>query len=206
MTVEVGDVIRCVAEWDAPSGTIAQLVYHYLARSGTTATEAQVGTAVEGRLDAAFDQIMARISDLYIGSTVEGLSWDFALNRWDGIFTVQLLGADGTSVASNQAHGAAALIKTFTAANRRQGRKYVMGVDEAQIDEGLVVGAALSDFALFAAEMDDDLNAGGLVLAYGTFNTEPTSPLFETFSEASGAVQAEAVVAYQRRRRPGTGI
>lgn len=206
MSVGVGDVVRCVAEWDMPSGTIAQLVYHYLGVSGTTATEAQVGAAVEAQLDLAFDEIAASIANLVVGSTIEGLLWDFALNRWDGIFTVPLIGADGASAGQPQAHGAAGLVKIFTTANRRQGRKYIHGIGESLITNGLVEAVMLTDLALFATELDDDIVAGGLTLSFGTFNTEPSSPLFETFSVAAQSVIAEAIVAYQRRRKPGTGI
>lgn len=206
MTVAVGDVVRCVAEWDVPGGTIAQLVYHYLGVSGTTATEAQVGTAVEAALDLAWDHIAARVSDLVLGSTIEGLVWDFVLNQWDGVFTVALVGADGSSADDMMPQGVAGLIKLFTVANRRQARKYIPGLAESQIDDGVIAAAALSDMALFAADFDDDIVAGGLTLSYGTFNTDPASPLFETFSVSSGAVLAEGIAAYQRRRKPGTGI
>lgn len=206
MTVGVGDVVRVVAEWDIPDGTIAQLVYHYIGKSGTTATDTQMAIAAEGRLDAAFDNIAADIADTYLGSTVDLLLWDFVLNRWDGIATTPLIGADGLNITEAVAHGAGALIKLFTSAARRQGRKYVPGLSRSLVNSGTIAPAQVTNMALFAAELDDDLVAGGLTVAFGTFNTEATSPLFETFAQASGGVQAEAIVAYQRRRRPGTGI
>lgn len=206
MTVGVGDVVRVVAEWDMPEGTLAQLVYHYLGVSGTTATDAQVGTAVELALDTAWDEIATIISDQVLGSTIEGLLWDFALNRWDGIFTVQLIGADGTSALDMLPHGAAGLMKFFTAANRRQGRKYLQGLVGASQADGIIEAPSLAQMSLFAADLDDDIIAGGLTLSFGTFSTDPLSPLFETFSASAGAILSEAIVAYQRRRKPGTGI
>lgn len=206
MTVGVGDVVRIVAEWDIPDGTIAQLVYHYLGASGTTATDAQVAIAAETALDLAWANVEAKISDTYLGSLLQVLKWDFALNRWDGISSTPMIGIDGTNAVVAVAHGAAGLIKLFTAAARRQARKYVPGISRLEVVGGTIVAATVTDLALFAADLDDDLVAGGLTLEFGTFNSEPTSPLFETFSSASGSVQAEAIVGYQRRRRPGTGI
>lgn len=206
MTVAVGDVVRIVCEWDIPDGTIAQLVYHYIGVSGTTATDAQVGIAAEAAIDAAWNAISARVSNQILGSTVETYLWDFVLNRWDGIHTVPLIGADGASASPMIPHGAAALLKLFTDAARRQARKYIMGFDDTQAVDGTFTAGALTDIALFGVDLDDDIAAGGLTLEFGTFNTDPLSPLFETFSNRSGAVQAEAIVAYQRRRRPGTGI
>lgn len=206
MTISVNDVVRIVAEWDVPEGTIAQLVYHYIAASGTTATEVQVLTAVEAALQAAWANLAARIDSTVLGATVEGFVWDFVLNQWDGIGAVPLIGADGTAVDEMLPHGAAGLVKILTAAARRQARKFVPGFAETQQGDGALVAAAVTDLALFGTDLDDDIAPGGLVMSFGTFNTEPTSALFETFSIASQSVQAESIFAYQRRRRPGTGI
>lgn len=206
MTVGVGDVVRAVAEWDIPDGTIAQMVWHMLGTSGTTATDAQVGTILEQHLQGAWDNIDAEIATDVTGAQIETYLWDFALNRWDGIDTRDMIGIDGTSASSMAPHGAAGLVKMFTAAARRQARKYVPGLHEDAHTDGTLDALALSGLALFAADLDDDAIAGGLTLSFCTFNTDPLSPLFETTSLASGSVVAEAIIAYQRRRRPGTGI
>lgn len=206
MTVGVGDVVRVVAEWDIPDGTIAQLVYHFLGVSGTTATDAQMATAIESALTTAWAHIKAHISDEVTGSTLEFYLWDFILNRWDGIATVQSIGQDGDSVGEMLPHGAAALVKMFTDAARRQARKYIMGIQEGVCIDGTLTAGALTSLALFAADLDNDVVAGGLTSSFGTFNTDPASPLFETFAVSAGANVAEGIMAYQRRRRPGTGI
>lgn len=206
MTVGVGDVVRFVAEWDIPDGTIAQLVYHFFGVSGTTATDAQVGIAGEAALTTAWALIAAEISDQVTGATFETYLWDFVLNRWDGIDVQLMIGQDGLTAVHMLPHGAAALVKIFTDAARRQGRKYVHGMIEDSIADGTFDGVALTALALFGAALDNGFVAGGLTMGFCTFNTEPTSPLFETTSPGSGAVQAEGIAAYQRRRRPGTGI
>lgn len=206
MTVTVNDVIRIVAEWDMPSGTVAQLVWHYLGSSGGPASDTEVLVAVEAMLDAAWDHIAARVAQEVTGSTIQLFKWDFTLNRWDGLGEVPLIGADGSSTDHMLPHGDAGLIKIFTLALRRQSRKYIHGLIEGTQENGLIDALILSDLALFAADLDDNVAAGTLTLKYCTFNTDPLSPLFETESLANGTVQAEAIVAYQRRRRPGTGI
>jgi len=80
------------------------------------------------------------------------------------------------------------------------------GYWEGSCANGVLSAVPLSNLALYAAALDNDVVAGPLTLEFGTFNTAPLSPLFETFSAATGSVQAEAVIAYQRRRKPGTGI
>lgn len=205
MTVGVGDVVRIVAEWDVPDGTIAQLVYHFIGISGTTATDAQMGAGALAALALAWLQMDQEISDQVLGNTIETYLWDFALNRWDGIDVRDQAGTDGVAAADMLPHGAALLIKIFTDAARRQARKYLHGFTEARNVDGTFDALALSAAALFAADLDDDLNVGGLQLAFCTFNTDPLSPLFETASQANGGVRAEGIAAYQRRRRPGTG-
>lgn len=206
MSVDVGDVIRVVAEWDIPDGTIAQLVWHYIGLSGSSAPDATVLTAVEFNLDNAWDSIVARIDDTVLGSTIEGFKWDFVLHQWDGIGTIPMVGIDGTAVDEMLPHGAAGLVKIFTTAARRQARKYVMGFGELAQGNGTLIPAAVTDLALFATDLDDDLFAGSLVMNFGVFNTDPLSDLFETFAVSAQSVQAEGIMAYQRRRRPGTGI
>ncbi len=206
MTVGVGDVVRVVAEWDIPDGTIAQMVWHYIGLSGTPATDFQVVTAAENNLDFAWDQIKARIDSTVLGSTVEAFVWDFVLHQWDGIGQVAMVGVDGEAVDEMLPHGVAGLVKIFTAASRRQGRKYVPGFGELAQGDGTLIPAAVVDLGLFAADLDDQLFPGSLIMNFGVFNTEPTSALFETFSAAVGSVLAEGIMAYQRRRRPGTGI
>lgn len=206
MAVDVGDVVRVVAEWDGPGGMLAQMVYHLRGKSGTPETAAVVGAAALAAHQTAWLNIDNQLDSELIATVQELLQWDFALNRWDGIDTRPFTALDGLTIGELSAHGAAGLVKIFTAAARRQARKYIPGILETSVGNGIISGAALTNMALYAADLDDDVTAGALVLEMGTFNTEPLSPLFETFSAASGTVQAEAVYAYQRRRKPGTGI
>lgn len=206
MTIAVGDVIRIVAEWDIPDGTIAQLVYHVFGDFGTTGTDAQMLTAAEGALQTAWANIAANVADSVLGADLEAYKWDFTLNRWDGLGSIPMIGIDGTNVNQMLPHGAAGLVKINTEALRRQARKYVPGLAEDTQDEGTISGAVVTNLALFGLDLDDAFLVGGLTVGFCTFNTDPLSPLFETYSEASGTAGAEAIVAYQRRRRPGTGI
>ena len=206
MTVAVGDYIRVVAEWDIPDGTIAQLVYHFHGATGSPATDTVVGGAVLAALHAAWLQIEDYVSDLVTGAELEVYLRDVANHQWDGIYTGVLTAADGADVTPMISHGAAGLVKIFTYAARRQGRKYLMGLTEGDNDDGSLVGAVTTALALFAADLDDPVTAGALTLNYGNYNTDPLSPLYETFATASQTVQAESIIAYQRRRRPGTGI
>lgn len=204
--IGVGDVVRIVAEWDIPDSTIAQLVWHITGTVGAAQTELVVLASAMAHLEAAWLHIDQDISENVLGSTFSILLWDFALNRWDGVGDAALLNADGSNVTDMIAHGVSALAKIFTGQARRQARKYIMGYCENNLEDGTLSAAALVQIALFAGALDNPFNAGALTLAFCTFNTDTESPLYETSSIASGSVQAESIAAYQRRRRPGTGI
>lgn len=206
MSIDVGDVIRVVAEWDGPGGMLAQMVYHFKGKSGTPESASVVAAAVLAAIQAAWLNIDNDLDSELIATTQEILQWDFTLNRWDGVDTRPYTALDGLTIGNLSGHGSAGLVKIFTGAARRQARKYVPGYISTSIGDSVLFSAPLSNLAIFAAALDNDVTAGALVLEFGTFNTAPLSPLFETFSAASGAVQAEAVLAYQRRRKPGTGI
>lgn len=206
MTVDIGDVVRVVIEWDVPDGTIAQVVYHLIGVSGASVTDAVLGAAVEAAWEVAWLLIDQEISDTVLGSSIEVSKWDFTLNRFDGIFTSPLAASDGTNVGQPMAHGGAALVKLFTTASRRQARKYLPGMVEANQDDGTINAATLTQLALWGGSLDNPVTAGALTLNFCTFNTEAASPLFETAAQASQETQAEGFFAYQRRRKPGTGI
>jgi len=195
LTVLLNDVVRVVAEWDIPDGTIAQLVYHYLVTAGTSATDLAVLGAIITQLELAWVEIDQDVNVAVLGSTLDISVWDFTLNQWDGKAQGVLLSADGTDVTNMLPHGAAALVKMFTVSLRRQARKYVMGFTETGHSAGTFDAPTLTALALFGNALNNNVTAGALTLEFGTFNTDDTSALFETFSINSGAVQAEAIVA-----------
>lgn len=206
MSIDLGDVVRVVAEWDGPGGMLAQMVYHLRAKVGTSEAATVVAAAVLAAHQAAWLNIDNDLDSELLATVQEMLQWDFVLNRWDGVDTRPFTALDGLTVGDLQAHGVAGLVKVFTATARRQARKYIPGYIETVVGNGVLTGPALTNLALYAAALDNDVVGGTMTMEFGTFNTDPASPLFETFSAATGSVQAEGVVAYQRRRKPGTGI
>ena len=205
-TILAGDVCRVVAEWDAPAGTIAQLVWHYVVKSGSGVASLTLLNSIHTNLQVAWAEVEDIVSDLYTGATLSWSKWDFTLHQFDGMDAIPLTSADGASIQDPVPHGAAALVKLFTEAARRQARKYVHGFADTAVVEGSLTGAAQTSLASFAAVLDTDIIAGGITMGFCTFNVDDTSPLFETSSLTINTVLAEAVIAYQRRRRPGTGI
>lgn len=206
MTIGVSDVVRCIATFNMPESTISQLVYHFIGNTGTTATDAEMVTAALAHFQAAWTNIDNRVSDQVQGDILEVQKYDFVLHQWDGIGQATFTAADGLSTADMLAHGTCGLVKILTVAARRQCRKYVPGLTETELTDGLFSTATVVDLALFGSALDQNLIAGGLTSLFCSFNTDSTSVLYETASTRLGAVTATNLPAYQRRRRPGTGI
>lgn len=200
------DIARLVLTWAFGTESVAQLVWHYIMTGAGPTTAALLLTAVESAVTLAWLEIDQLITTDLQGETLEVLKWDFVNNRWDGLESQTLVGMDGTGAGDYLPQGNAVLVKIFTDASRRQARKYVPGVIEGATADGFITGANLVDFADFAGLFDADVSPGGNQFKYCTFNTLPTSPLFETESVARGSVLAESAGSYQRRRKPGVGL
>lgn len=206
MAVVPGDVLRTVVTYALPGGSTAQLVWHYLCSAGSSATPAQCGITIAAAYAAAWNQVKAHIATNVTSELLELYQYDFTLHRFDGIYTAVLAGADGTGSGESSPHGAAGLGKIITDVARRQARKYLFGFIEGSSGDGNLIATAATAFGLFLADLDASLAPGGVALDFGTFNVDDASPLYESFSSAVGSTIAETVMAYQRRRRPGTGI
>ncbi len=206
MTIDIGNVLRVVAEWDAPDGTIAQLVWHYVVSAGSGGDPFDVLDDIIANLDAAWLNIVDYVDDDFTGAQITLFQRDTGLHRWDGVANASLLNVDGNLAQEFLAHGVSVLAKFFTEATRRQARKYLFGITEAHSTDGHTTVAGLVAFGLFAADFDDVVTSAPLTLVFGTYNVDPLSVLYESFSQAIQSVVVEGLYAYQRRRRPGTGI
>ena len=204
--IDLNDVLRVVAEWDMSTDGIAQLVWHYLVTAGNNDDPDDVLDDIVTNLNTAWANVAGDISNLLEGADIELLQYDFGNHRWDGVSSQPLTAVDGTSGTGFLPHGTAGLCKLWTEANRRQCRKYVPGLTEDEVAAGIIPPATITNLALFATDLDDVISAPLTTLTFGSFNVLPASALYETFSKSIQTAGAEAVPAYQRRRRPGTGI
>lgn len=204
--IVTGDIVKFVAKGVMASGNEWNWVYHYRAAGGTSETDLLVLTALRDHIDVAVIGLEPHTSDTLISTECELFVWDTVLNRFDGtaqIGWVTYIGANAAEVVPNQI---AALIKSFTAVGRRQGRKYLPSFTETAQTANAWSGALLSALLVYAAIMDNLVAAGGFSMIGGVFNTTPLSALFETFEDFIGVVAADTNPSTQRRRKPNVGI
>lgn len=200
------DVIRMIMTWNFGTESVAKIVWHYFVDVAGTATFTAWLDHIHTQLQTAWANIDGYITSDLSGSTLEMLRWDFANNRWDGLVAKGATGMAGSNGGDYAAHGNAVLVKIFTELARRQSRKYIPGIVEANVTGGFLDSLPLAAMVDFADDLDTPLALTGGAIQYCTFNTTPASPLFETASMALGSVGAEATGSYQRRRKPGVGL
>lgn len=204
--IDLNDVLRVVAEWDGPAGSLAQLVYHFRVAAGNDEAPADVLGDIKTALETAWANIEDIVDDNWTFATLELYLRDVGAHQWDGVATTVSANLDGITAGDSVPQGAAALVKFFTELGRRQGRKYIMGLVETVQADGTITAPNVTKLALFGADLDDSVTSGSETLVFGTYNVDPLSALYESFSDNIQTAQAEAVFAYQRRRRPGTGV
>lgn len=206
MTINIDDVLQVVQTWDAPLASVAQNVWHLQMLSGAGADEDDIIAAVETQQEVAFAAIEARISDQFAVTLFELRKWDFALHRFDGVATLATSDIVGTSIADYEPHGVAALGRIITTTARRQGRTFIPGLDEDQINDGVLEAATEAAFLSYLGVFDTDISVTGGILSWCTFNVDPLSPIFETTSLAAQSVVANSLPSYIGKRKPGVGL
>lgn len=199
MTVSQGDVLRCAASFDDVRGSTVMNVYHY-EYSGSGDTDASVGAYLKAEMTSCYEDIEADLDEGFSSVEVEVWKWDPVLNQWDGIYSDTWTDIVGTQTGGALPSGVAALLLLYTGLPRRQGRKYIAGMNEADYDDNGWSAAAIVNLGLSSADMMSSRATDNGTLHPGVFNE--TTESFQQFTN-SGAIKSYA--GYQRRRRPGVG-
>ena len=201
MTLEAGDILSIILEYSYPGASQALNIFNSVF-SGNPATDDEALDALE---DWATNEWGVNWSSLADDQTIlDSLKVQVVDSAGVVIRDVgsRLLNIEGDAISGSVSPAAVAgYIQADTVLPRVMGRKYVPGIDENQIDQGLFgVGAAVTLVALLADYIADvDMVSGGKLSA-GVISV--SKPGFQTFQ---GSGNVETVPAYQRRRKEGVG-
>lgn len=199
--ISSGDVLKIVIALVMPDNVIAQLVMNYIMTIGTDQDEDDVLGAIVTGLEGAWAHIEDEIVDGVQGDTAKLSLYDTVLDQWNELATVAVTGFDGTSVGEMLPHGAAAVCRFFTGVGRRQGRKFIPGLDESAQVDGTLVAGTVTDLVLFALDWDDVITFGDASFKPCVYNEET-----EDHEGFVGEAAVNTIVGYQRRRKAGVGI
>ncbi len=202
----VNDILRATMVGVTLAGQVFNLVHHYRVASGTELDYDVIAAAIVARWDIAYGLIEARIHNDTDSAEIELAEWDFVDNEFDGKATAVCLSLAGSDIAEPLPAGISYVVRFITEELRRQGRKFIPGGLEGQVSGNTVGAALLVDLALYAANMNTFIVAGGINIQPCTFNSTPASPRFESSSDFTLTAFVNSNVGYQRRRQVGAGV
>ena len=108
---------------------------------------------------------------------------------------------DGIDVGTADAAGVAGLLVAYVVGAGRQGRKYVPGIADTRLSNGIFNADTMTKLALLASVwVDVVMGSGQPTLQPGILSR--VTQTFYPFRKEAGITD---VPAYQRRRRPGSG-
>jgi hypothetical protein len=203
MSVTVGDVLRVVAVLTWLDGEVMQNVFNAtIGGSGGPYDEDDIVDDALAWLGDMYANLVTVQSDEVDGSEVRVYVYDAVDDDWDEI------GSDAwtynpTTASEQTARGVSGLINAKTTDPDVNGKKYVGGLTEGGLTDGVINAATLAQLALFAADWLTAFTGGtsGADWVPGIW-----SPTRTNFLAASGTLLIPAIPAYQRRRKQGVGI
>ena len=203
MSVTVGDILRVVAVMSWSDGNIMQNVFNMVVTGtgGPFDDDDIVGDALDW-VETMYANLTSYVSDECAGSEVRVYIYDSGDDDWDEI------GSDSWTwtpdvVADELPRGVAMLVNAKTTNPDVNGKKYIGGITEGGIAEGLINAITLAAGAAFAADWLTGFTGAvsGATLQPGIWSTKLTN-----FLAASGTYIIPTIAAYQRRRKRGIGI
>lgn len=201
----VDDILRFTLSGQIDSTDLFNLVFHYVCITGTETDYDVIAVNIAADVATAFSGIEAQIVTEISGDTFDLWEYDFGLNEFDGKAsgaTTALIGSNAQAALPN---GISLLMRWGTEELRRQARKFIPGMTELNVTNDALQAAVLTPALATVALLNDDITTGGATVRPCTFNSNPLSPRYETHSKFTQAAFVNALVAYQRRRQPGSG-
>lgn len=198
--IETGDVIRLTIIIELPTSVIANLVTHLKAIGGTAIAYQDACDEFAAIIEDDFvDELQAITADNVAWDRLEMAAWDPVLEQWDGVATTLMPLAVGTATGYPDANANSILCKFYTDQARRQGRKYLPGIDTTRITNNVWDSTATTAALLWAAKFN-----GPYVLSVQSFNTGVWNETlgFKKFEQVVGV---NDIYGTQRRRTPGVG-
>ena len=203
MAVIDTDILRVVASLLWTDGNINQNVYNCLVSGGVGPYDDQdVADDMEDWLDNLYLNFTAVCSDEIDGNEVLVYKYDAVGDDWDEVSS-QAWTWNPTAIDDQMARGVAALARLWTTDPDVQGKKYIGGLTEGSLVDGLWSGGDLVLLLAFAADWYTPFVGAstGATFTPGIWSVAQTA-----FLAAVDHVAASAIPAYQRRRKRNVGI
>lgn len=202
MSVIIGDILKVVATMVWTDANIMQNVFNaIITGTGGPYDDDDIVEDALSWLVNMYNGNLTGLSDECQGAQVQVYKYDSGDDDFDEVgntgWTFAPVGGD-----HQLPRGVAALTLARTANPDVQGKKYIGGLTEASVTDGLYTAAWLTFFLQFAADWITDFVGSD---SGADWNPGVWSPTDSAFYEMGTSIQAAAIPAYQRRRKRGVG-
>lgn len=203
MTVSTGDVLRVVASMLWTDGNVNQNVFNAKVSGGGGPWDDQdIVDDAEAWLDNLYANLTVHCSDEIDGNEVLVYKYDAVGDDWDEVGSQSWVW-DPNNVLDELPRGVAGLARLWTTDPDVQGKKYIPGLTEGGITEGLLSAGLVTDILAFAADWYLPF-AGGTTGA--TWTPGIWSVVLKVLKEGVDHIATSTIPAYQRRRKRNVGI
>lgn len=203
MSVAENAVLRIVASMLWTDGNVVQNIYNATVSGASPPYDEQdIMDDAEAWMDALYATITTLISNNLDGNEVIVYKRDSVNDDWDEVGT-QSWTWNPTAADEYLPRAVCALIKINTTDPDVQGKKYIAGMEENQILDGLWESTAITAFLNFGAEWLGDFTGGtsGSTWTPGVWSVKGNLQV-----PAGLSTSTTTIPAYQRRRKRNVGI
>lgn len=203
MAVQDGDILRVVASLLWTDGNINQNVFNCkMSGAGAPWDDDDIIDDAEDWLDNLYANLTTYLSNEIDGNEVVVYSYDTVHDDWDEVGS-QAWVFNPTNVGEQLPRGVAGLVRLWTYDADVQGKKYVPGLCETSLDDGLFNAPLIAAMLAFAADWFTPFVGA---TSGGTFTPGVWSVVGTVFRQALDHFATSTIPAYQRRRKRTVGI
>ena len=200
MTVETGDILKVVIDYFYPGAGTALNIFYYKLFDASQEDDDVLDALEAWALDDWGDEWkdLAPTNATLNNIDVQIVSETGEILRNVGVRVIDLLGVEISDVSPA---AVSAYLLAFTSTPQVRGHKYVPGVSEFAITNGLFSGAAAASMGLLLLAYLQNVNIDvGVNLVPGVISTK-----LEDFTAFQDDGSFNLLPAYQRRRKAGVG-
>lgn len=203
MSITDGTILRVVASLLWTDGNINQNVFNcVITGGGSPWDEADVIADALDWLENMYANLTGSMSEFIDGNSVTVYEYDAIDDDWDEVGSDAWV-FDPTGVSEQLPRGVAGLVRLWTSDADVQGKKYIPGLVEGNLNDGLFSASLITNFLAFAA---DWYNPFVGATSGATFTPGIWSVAGTVFKAAIDHIATSTVPAYQRRRKRTVGI
>lgn len=203
MSLSPGDIVRVVAQFLWTDGNINQNVFNaLLSGAGSPWSDADIAADADAWLDNMYANLVSNMSDEIDGNEVIIYKYDPINLDWDEVASAAWT-FNPTDASEQLPRGSGPLVLLWTEDPDVQGKKYIPGTCEGFLVDGLFNATILTNLLAFAADWYTPFTGG---TSGATWNPGVWSVAQAAFKTGVNHIAANAIPAYQRRRKRNVGI